>query len=568
MSKRSKQKLTNDGAVPTEGAAQDSVKVKKTFFQRLSSPKWAAVRKWIHVLFTVLPIISIFINIYAPICEVHVIKSFYTLRASDTMKYIEDLKFGGYAYLPAAFLIGLIICAVAIFTLLIVSLVNFHNERKMARIAKVNMILGTVSAVLFSGIGMFTPAVIHTVRGNPAKVNTSFTAVTFMVVIVIVYSVFLGMVSLGRHQNEEKEYEESKNERRSKLRFRLLGSKIELAIYTIAISAAAIVALLSNIVIITIESESVTISNHSMSGINLLANPQMLPTVGERMLAFFVFAFLLLCGTFAIMSIVSLFSRSVFFPKVSVATSIVCTSSSLLIGLFGTYYRIVQNMNVETIKNIVSQYTDRTEEIVEELVQYKVQSPAIWWFVVCAGILGIMFVRRPYSRIAELETQLAAEEAAMLPRSVDISSINDDITTENGEGADAENTDAENEEQTETLPSPKPDFDPCPVFTEIDSEVAALKGSRAALVDAFTLPNLVEFIVQYARNSKNHLFYTRESIAAFLAGLGTTRLTILQGMSGTGKTSLPKIVSEALGSVCDIVEVESSWRDKNELLGY
>jgi hypothetical protein len=39
-------------------------------------------------------------------------------------------------------------------------------------------------------------------------------------------------------------------------------------------------------------------------------------------------------------------------------------------------------------------------------------------------------------------------------------------------------------------------------------------------------------------------------------------------MSGTGKTSLPKIVSEALMSVCDIVEVESAWRDKNELLGY
>ena len=39
-------------------------------------------------------------------------------------------------------------------------------------------------------------------------------------------------------------------------------------------------------------------------------------------------------------------------------------------------------------------------------------------------------------------------------------------------------------------------------------------------------------------------------------------------MSGTGKTSLPKIVAEALNSVCDIVEVESSWRDKNELLGY
>ena len=39
-------------------------------------------------------------------------------------------------------------------------------------------------------------------------------------------------------------------------------------------------------------------------------------------------------------------------------------------------------------------------------------------------------------------------------------------------------------------------------------------------------------------------------------------------MSGTGKTSLPKIFAEAILGSCDLVEVESAWRDKNELLGY
>jgi len=39
-------------------------------------------------------------------------------------------------------------------------------------------------------------------------------------------------------------------------------------------------------------------------------------------------------------------------------------------------------------------------------------------------------------------------------------------------------------------------------------------------------------------------------------------------MSGTGKTSLPKIFSEAIFGNCEIIEVESSWKDKNELLGY
>jgi hypothetical protein len=97
---------------------------------------------------------------------------------------------------------------------------------------------------------------------------------------------------------------------------------------------------------------------------------------------------------------------------------------------------------------------------------------------------------------------------------------------------------------------------------------AILEQKRENLFADPSLPSLVNYIVQYARDSKHHLFYTPESIATFFAGLGATRLTILQGMSGTGKTSLPKIVSEALMSVCDIVEVESSWRDKNELLGY
>jgi hypothetical protein len=78
----------------------------------------------------------------------------------------------------------------------------------------------------------------------------------------------------------------------------------------------------------------------------------------------------------------------------------------------------------------------------------------------------------------------------------------------------------------------------------------------------------VKFVVEYAKDSRLHLSYSAQDIAAFVAGLGAARLTILQGMSGTGKTSLPKIFMEAIDGNCDLVEVESSWKDKNELLGY
>jgi len=120
--------------------------------------------------------------------------------------------------------------------------------------------------------------------------------------------------------------------------------------------------------------------------------------------------------------------------------------------------------------------------------------------------------------------------------------------------------------------SKKTDIDGCPIFTELDNKKSQfdkqLKEKKNTTFEEPTLKKIVEFIVQYARDSRLHLYYTHEDIATFIAGMGTCNLSILQGMSGTGKTSLPKIVAEALNSCCDIVEVESSWRDKNELLGY
>ncbi len=64
------------------------------------------------------------------------------------------------------------------------------------------------------------------------------------------------------------------------------------------------------------------------------------------------------------------------------------------------------------------------------------------------------------------------------------------------------------------------------------------------------------------------LFYREEDVRAFLAGLATSRLHLLQGISGTGKTSLPRAFVRAIGARSEIVEVQSGWRDRNDLLGY
>jgi hypothetical protein len=45
-------------------------------------------------------------------------------------------------------------------------------------------------------------------------------------------------------------------------------------------------------------------------------------------------------------------------------------------------------------------------------------------------------------------------------------------------------------------------------------------------------------------------------------------LLILQGVSGTGKTSLPEYFAHAVQGKCQRIEVQSSWRDKPDLLGF
>ena len=47
-----------------------------------------------------------------------------------------------------------------------------------------------------------------------------------------------------------------------------------------------------------------------------------------------------------------------------------------------------------------------------------------------------------------------------------------------------------------------------------------------------------------------------------------SRLHLLQGISGTGKTSLPLAFARAVGSGSHLVEVQAGWRDRQDLIGH
>ena len=81
---------------------------------------------------------------------------------------------------------------------------------------------------------------------------------------------------------------------------------------------------------------------------------------------------------------------------------------------------------------------------------------------------------------------------------------------------------------------------------------------------------LEEFCQQFRlfAASQLHLYYDIDMVRYFVAALGTARIIILQGISGTGKTSLPYAFGKFVQRDSTVVSVQPSWRERTELYGY
>jgi hypothetical protein len=71
-----------------------------------------------------------------------------------------------------------------------------------------------------------------------------------------------------------------------------------------------------------------------------------------------------------------------------------------------------------------------------------------------------------------------------------------------------------------------------------------------------------------ASDKESPRFYDDHTVRAWIASLAAHRMIVLQGLSGTGKTSLPLAFAKALGGYAVTVPVQSGWRDKADLFGF
>src|SRR5690554_4285348 len=85
--------------------------------------------------------------------------------------------------------------------------------------------------------------------------------------------------------------------------------------------------------------------------------------------------------------------------------------------------------------------------------------------------------------------------------------------------------------------------------------------------DMLTLPELITRFINFSA-SQLKIYYTPKVVRAFFSGLATSKIIILEGISGTGKTSLPYAMGKFFKNDASIISVQPSWRDRAEMMGY
>ena len=103
------------------------------------------------------------------------------------------------------------------------------------------------------------------------------------------------------------------------------------------------------------------------------------------------------------------------------------------------------------------------------------------------------------------------------------------------------------------------------MLCEIDANRA--RYQKSGYDESVTLKGFCEAFRNYAC-SKLRLYYSIDDIRRFIAGLAGTKILILQGMSGTGKTSLAYAFGEFLENSSTVVPVQPMWKERTDLVGY
>lgn len=105
-----------------------------------------------------------------------------------------------------------------------------------------------------------------------------------------------------------------------------------------------------------------------------------------------------------------------------------------------------------------------------------------------------------------------------------------------------------------------------PSLSTIDKEFSGFEENNLPEVN-INLEKLCNDFRNYLCKKEN-LYFDIETIRSFISAFATSRIIILEGLSGTGKSSLPRYFAKFISSESNFLAVQTTFRDKTSLIGY
>lgn len=105
-----------------------------------------------------------------------------------------------------------------------------------------------------------------------------------------------------------------------------------------------------------------------------------------------------------------------------------------------------------------------------------------------------------------------------------------------------------------------------PALSRVDNE---FEGMDALSLDSadITLDQLANRFRNYLAEYEK-LYFDIDTIRFFISGFAASHFEILEGLSGTGKSSLPRYFAKFVNGRALFMPVQATWRDKSNILGF
>ncbi|MBR5712228.1 MAG: hypothetical protein IKX54_01400 [Lachnospiraceae bacterium] len=134
------------------------------------------------------------------------------------------------------------------------------------------------------------------------------------------------------------------------------------------------------------------------------------------------------------------------------------------------------------------------------------------------------------------------------------------------------------EKKNEAIKSQQLDENGNPITVEVDEitsrfhslasmDIAFANYTAPAYNDALTLEDICRNFRDYAA-SRLGLYYSEADVRKFVAGLGVSHLVVMQGLSGTGKTSMATAFGNYLANMSTVISVQPMWKERSDIIGY